>query len=139
MSGIAPAESDGAIRERDKAVVRDRHSMSVLAEIAKRMLRAAKRPLGVNHPLGPEQQTQPGRERLGILKRRECSVKGEPALRMELFEAVGELAAEDLTENLDWQKEAPLRINPSGVIRSQAASRNDAMNVRVVPSALTIP
>jgi hypothetical protein len=66
-------------------------------------------------------------------------VKGEPALRMELFEAVGELAAEDLTENLDWQKEAPLRINPSGVIRSQAASRNDAMNVRMMPSALTIP
>jgi hypothetical protein len=42
---------------------------------------------------------------------------------MELFEAVGELAAEDLTENLDWQKEAPPRINPSGVIRSQAADR----------------
>ena len=43
VSGIAPAESDAAIGERDQAMVRDRHTMGVLAEIAKCMLRAAKR------------------------------------------------------------------------------------------------
>jgi hypothetical protein len=139
VSGIAPAERDGAIRERNQAMVRDRHSMGVLAEIAKRMLRAAEWPLRVNHPLGPEQQTKPGCERLGVLKRRECAVKRESALRMKLFEAIGELATEDLTENLDREKEAPLRINPPGVIRSQATSRNDTMNVRMMQSTLTIP
>ena len=67
VSGIAPTESDGAVRERNEAVIRDRHSMRILAEITKRMLRTAKRPLGVNHPLGSKQQTKPGRERLGVL------------------------------------------------------------------------
>jgi len=43
VSGIAPAESDAAIGERDQAMVLDRHTMGVLAEIAKCMLRAAKR------------------------------------------------------------------------------------------------
>lgn len=33
VSGIAPAESDAAVGERDEAMVRDRHSMGVLAEI----------------------------------------------------------------------------------------------------------
>jgi hypothetical protein len=43
VSGIAPAESDSTISERDKAMVGDRYAMGVLAEIAKRMLRAAER------------------------------------------------------------------------------------------------
>ena len=43
VSGIAPAESDDAVGERDQAMVRDRDTMCVLAQIAQRMLRAAKR------------------------------------------------------------------------------------------------
>jgi hypothetical protein len=42
VSGIAPAESDGAVGERDQAMVRDRDTMCVLTQIAKRMLRASK-------------------------------------------------------------------------------------------------
>jgi hypothetical protein len=36
VGGIAPAESDHAVGERHEAMVRDRHTMSVLAQIAKR-------------------------------------------------------------------------------------------------------
>ena len=54
VSGIAPAESDDAISERDEAAVRDCHSMGVLAEIAKCMLRTAKSSLRINHPFGTE-------------------------------------------------------------------------------------
>jgi hypothetical protein len=43
VSGIAPAESDAAIGERDQAMVRDRHTMGVLTEVAKCMVCAAKR------------------------------------------------------------------------------------------------
>ena len=50
VCGITPAESDHAVGERDESMVRNRHPMGVLAEIAKCMLRAAKRTFGVNHP-----------------------------------------------------------------------------------------
>ena len=43
VSGIAPAESDPVIGERDKSMIGNCYSMGVLAEVAKRMLRAAKR------------------------------------------------------------------------------------------------
>ena len=43
VSGIAPAESDHAIGERDQTMVRDCDTMGVLAQIAQCMLRAAKR------------------------------------------------------------------------------------------------
>src|ERR1700694_4427072 len=82
VSGIAPAESDDAVSERDEAMVRDRHTMSVLAEIAKRMLRAAKRALRINHPGGAEQRTQPCRERCWILQRSQGTVKAEFVLRI---------------------------------------------------------
>ena len=69
VSGIAPAESNAALVEGDETVVGDGYAMSVLAEIAKRMLRAAEGTFGVHHPLGAEQRTQPCREHLWILKR----------------------------------------------------------------------
>ena len=58
VGGIAPAESDHAVGKGNEAMVRNRHTMSVLAQIAKRMLRAAKRAFGVNHPFGAEQRTK---------------------------------------------------------------------------------
>ncbi len=75
--------------------------MGVLAEIAKCMLRAAKRTLRINHPFGTKQRSKPGRERLRILKRGECSVEAEFVLRMQFVEAIHELAPEHFTENID--------------------------------------
>ena len=73
VSGIAPAESNHAIDECNESMVGDRHAMSVLAQIAKRVLRAAKRAFGINHPGRAEQRPKPGREGLRILKRGEGS------------------------------------------------------------------
>src|SRR6266576_7058053 len=78
VSGIAPAESDGAVGEGDQAMVRDRDAMGVLAQIAKCVLRAAERTFGVNHPFGAEQRTKPGGERFGIGK--PGSVPWKPSL-----------------------------------------------------------
>ena len=110
VSGIAPAESDDAVGERDQAMVRDRHTMGVLAEIAKCMSRAAKRTFRVNHPLGAEQRTKPGCERLRIRKSGECSVETEFVLRMQFPQAIHELAPEHFTENIDRQEESFLRF-----------------------------
>ena len=113
MSGIAPAESNDAVGERDEATVGDCHTMGVLAEIAKRMLRTAKGAFRVNHPFGAEQRTKPRRERLRILKRGECSVEAEFVFRMELFESIHELAPKHFFEHINRQEELLLRVDPS--------------------------
>ena len=66
--------------------------MGVLAEIEKRVLRAAERAFRVNHPWGAEQWTKPRREGLRILQRDECSMEAEFVLRMQYLEALHKLA-----------------------------------------------
>ncbi len=56
--------------------------MGVLAEVVKRVLRTAERAFCVDYPFPAEQGTKPGRKRLPILKRGECSVETELVLRM---------------------------------------------------------
>ena len=132
VSGIAPAEGDDAVGKRDEAMVGDRHTMGVLAEIAKRMLRAAKRTFRVNYPWGAEQRTKPDRERLRILKRGERSVETEFVLRMQFSQAIHELAPEHFTENIDRQEESLLRVDPPRVVRRQTAGGNNTVNMRMM-------
>jgi hypothetical protein len=54
VSGIAPAKRNHAVGKCHESMIWDRHAMGVLAEIAKRMLRAAERAFWVNHPFGAE-------------------------------------------------------------------------------------
>src|SRR5579859_2481847 len=132
VNGIAPTESNAAIVEGDEAVVGDSHAMGVLAEIAKRMLRTAEGTFCVHHPWGAEQRTKPSRKRLRILQRGECSVEGEFVLRVQILEALHELAPEHFFENLDGQEESLLRVDPPGVVRSQTAGGNHTVNVRMM-------
>lgn len=50
VSGVSPAKRNPVIRERDEAVIRDCHPMSVSAKIAKYLFRAAERWLAIDHP-----------------------------------------------------------------------------------------
>src|SRR5579872_2850748 len=106
--------------------------MGVLAEVAKRVLRTAKRAFCIDHPFPTEQGTKPGRKCLPILKRDECSVETEFVLRMQCFKAIHKLAPKHFSENLDRQEESLLRVDPPGVVRSQTAGGNHAVNMRVM-------
>ena len=139
VSGIAPAKGDHAIGQGDQSMVGNRDTMGVLSEIAKRVLRAAKRAFCVNHPGGVEQRTQPRGERLRILKRHKCSMEAEFALRLQLSQPFSKLAPEDFFEHIHRQEEPLLRVDPPRVIRSQTAGGNHTVNVRMMPSAPTIP
>jgi hypothetical protein len=109
VSGIAPAKRDHAVGKCHESMVGDGHAMGVLAEIAKRMLRASEGALRVNHPFGAEQRPKPRREGLGIPQRGECAVEAEFVLRVQLLKAICELAPENLFENVDRQEELLLR------------------------------
>jgi hypothetical protein len=57
-------------------------------------------------------------------------------LKEELLERSRELASEDATENSDWQEEPWRRRDPSGAIKRQTASWNDAMQVGMMMQVL---
>ena len=59
VSGIAPAERDDAVGERDQSMVRDRDTMGILAEIAKGTLPAAKRTFSSKPPRGSGTADEP--------------------------------------------------------------------------------
>src|SRR5258708_34023362 len=106
--------------------------MGVLAEGVKRVLRTAQRAFWVGYPFPAEQGTKPGRKRLPILKRGECSVETEVGLRMQCFKAIHKLASKHFSENPDGQEESLLRVDPPGAARTQTARRHKAMDERVM-------
>ena len=100
------------------------------------MFGAAKRSLGVNHPIGAEQGTKPSRECLGRAQRGQRSGKSQFAARVEFAETGDKLAAEHSAEDLHREEEMRRRANPACVIRSQAAGRNDTVQMGVVEQLL---
>jgi len=66
-------------------------------------------------------------------------VEAEFVLRMQLSQSVYELASKYLAEDIHRQEEASLGGHPPGMVGSQSAGRNDAVNMRMVPPARTIP
>jgi len=58
---------------------------------------------------------------------------------MSLCQTLQEETAEKAAENLYWEKEAAAAANPMVMVWGQTAAGNDAVQVRMKPSALTIP
>ncbi len=136
MRGVSPAEADLPFDEGDQPAVRDADAMGVSAEIAERVLGSAEGPLGVDDPVVTEQDSEPCREAAWFRERCKVTVELQLAFTERRLEAGEELAAEDASEHLDRQEEGAARRDPAGVIRCQAASRDDAVNMGMVLQAL---
>jgi len=63
---VAPAKGDLIVGQRDEAMVRDGHTMSVATEILQHVLGSAEGWFGVDDPIFAEERAQPGREELGM-------------------------------------------------------------------------
>jgi hypothetical protein len=55
---------------------------------------------------------------------------------MEFTKSRNKFATEHTAENLYREEEARLRVNPSGMVERQTASRNDTMHVRMMEQLL---
>ena len=55
VCGVPPTERDSVIGPGDEAMVGDRYSMRVVAEVMENMLRATEGPLAVDHPVVMEE------------------------------------------------------------------------------------
>ena len=136
---VPPAESDQTICQVHQAVVGNGHSVCVGAEVVQHMLSPAEGAFAIDHPIGAEQPAEHRRERGRGLQVRERSMKAEFPLMVEFAKASHKLTSEYTAKDFDRQEEACRRRNPAGVIGRQSTGRNDAVNMRMVASALTIP
>jgi hypothetical protein len=66
-------------------------------------------------------------------------VETEFLFRMQFPQAIHELAPKNFPENIDRQEESSLRVDPARMVRRETAGWNNTVNVRMMPSALTIP
>jgi hypothetical protein len=105
MGGIAPAEGDVALREREQPAVGDGDAMSVGTEIAEHMFRATEGPLGVDDPVVAVEHPQPRREGTRLGERYQAAVEVKLTLMKDVAESGDELAAEDTAEHVDGQEE----------------------------------
>ena len=92
---ILPAERDCIGVGADQAGVRDRHAVSVTAEIGQHRLRAAERRLGVDHPFSFAERGQPGGECAGIGQSRSVTEEDQVSGVVEGEQACEEYAAKE--------------------------------------------
>ena len=69
----------------------------------------------------------------------ERAMELEPVVFEQFTKPRPETAAEAAAECLDGQEEAARGIDPSGAIRSEAACRNDVVDMGMMTSTPTIP
>ncbi len=111
-------------------------TMGVCAEIAQHMFRPAEGSLGVDDPVVTEQHAQPGSEGARLGQRQQAAVELEFPSLEGVAQSGDELAAEDAAEHTDGQEEGTPGGDPAGVIRSEAAGGNDAVDMRMKLQAL---
>lgn len=136
VCGVTPTEGDAALCQRDQPVIGNRHSMRVAAQIAQRVFGPAERALGINHPIGAEQRTEPCGERLGCLEMNKVTVKPQFSRAVGLAETLHKLTAEDAAEDFNGQKEAGLCGDPALAVGTQTSGRDHAVNMGMVQQLL---
>ena len=129
VGGVAPAEGDLAVGQRDQAMVGDGDAVSVATEILQHVLGSAEGWFGVEDPVFAEQGTQPGCEELGMGERRELSGEMQLAVLESGLESGDKLAAEQPPQYGDGQEEAGMRSNPAGVNAGESAGGNDTVDM----------
>jgi len=140
MSGVSPAKRNFVIQERDETLIGDRHPMRVGAEVAKHLFGSAESWFAIDHPTRNIELADKASKKLGLGQATEQTVELKLAGGMSLLEGFDEFAAEDLTEHPYREEELVFSwVYPVVVVPRQSTGGDNAVNVRVVASALTIP
>ena len=137
MGRIAPAERDLLLLERDQALIRDRHTVGVAAQILQRPPSSSEGRPYFEHPLVAVERPHKGLEVVRSIQRREPPVETQLAFEEGLPETVHELTAENLGEDVLRQEEAlRRRVDPTAVVKRKPPGGNDRMDVGVFLESL---
>ena len=82
---------------------------------------------------------QPGSEDLGLCQKLQVGLEVELTILEGLLESVDEFAAKDFRQHCLGEEVFFLGAHPASVIGREAAGGNDAMDMRMDASTLTIP
>ena len=127
MGVILPSECDVAVGPGHQRVVGDGHAVRIAGQILEYVFWSAQRRLGINHPILAEQRPQKGGKWLGLAQMFELPLEVEFPVAKEALQTGDELATKDAAEDLHWQKEAVLGMNPARVVWRQSTGGDDAV------------
>jgi len=100
---ISPTEVNAFAIEGDEAMVRDGNTMSITAEIAEDLFRAAEGGFGINNPILTKQCSEERREVFRLRQMVERSGAGQPFLVMSAAESGDELSTKHFGESFDGE------------------------------------
>ncbi len=138
MRVVLPLEGDVVAVEGEQSMIAEGDPMGIPAQVAQHRGCSAKRGLGVHHPVGVEEGIDEGvplRRGVQVLSGA-GQVEFVPIVRAA--ERLDKFPPKDAAEDFDGKEEARvLRVDPTLVIRRQAAGRHDAMHVRMSDQRLS--
>ena len=128
---VGPGKGDLAVLEGQQALVADGDAVGIAAEILQHASGTAEGRFGVNHPFLVFQWGQELGEGAGIAQRFDLSEKLQGAIGVSLHQSLQDQVAEASGENFDRQKKSAGCGDPTLVVRSETATGNDAVKVRM--------
>jgi len=90
-------------------------------------------------PVVSEQGSYPGGEDFGVSEGFQMAVEAQLALPEVALESGHKLTAKDATEHLDGKEEGAARGDPAGVIWSETAGGEDAVDMGMMTPTPTVP
>src|SRR6185437_735837 len=133
---VLPFESDLPVVDVQDAVVRDRHTVGVAADVVEDLFGSGKGGLGVNHPLLLSQGVQIVEECLALAQSLKSGEELKLAAVKGVHEQFQESAAEVAREHPHGEEETGAAGNPSLPVGGQSAARDHAVQMRVVGQSL---
>ena len=133
---VLPAEADLAVVDGQQAAVGDGDAVGIAADILEDLFRAREGSLGVDHPVGLVDWREVAAECCGFLQVAMRREEVQPAGGKCLLEVMQEPSPEQSRQHSDRQEEARTARDPAVAVLCDAATRDQAMQMRVVHQVL---
>ena len=137
VSIMLPAEADVGLVEIEQATVGDRDAMGVPRQVAQYLLGTGEYLFGINNPLGCAQRRDSAGEFLGSFQVGEIAEKLQFACLECRHQAFKEQAPEQARQHANRKKESGPGCDPTPAVQRDAATWNNAVQVRMVLQVLT--
>jgi hypothetical protein len=136
MAIVPPGETDLTVIECHEAAVGDGHTMGVASEITEHLFRPGKWRFGEDHPVDAGQFIEPSGERGVISQVCECAGQAKLTRGDGGAQLADERVAEATGEHAHRQEEAGAASDPACLVGRDAATRDDAVQVRMMVQRL---
>ena len=139
MGIVFPAKRHPPVLECQQAAIGDRHAMGIAREILQDRPRAADGGFGIHDPLGGPEGAQELLPPRGVSEGRALPLSRQGPCCIGLMEPGQEQTTEHPTQHTDREEERGPTGDPLRPIGGQPTPRDDAVEVGMVTTTVTIP